>query len=556
MILRNRMTGCVPVMMLVLAVGCVQPGDVDPGVLARYQRIMMERSPRKRVGVEGLESLRPAAGTTGPVARIVRDEATGKARVEVTLDQVVQWALANNPDIAVVSFDPAISREETIAAAAAFDYTVFADYNKTYTDQRPRAGSALATRTSTNQTAVGVRQTTITGADWSITADLTRTWDDAGVTTFNEAWEPTLAFTMTQPLLRGGWPDFNLATLRIARINERTSYEQFRQAVQESITNAVAAYWAVVRARRARVIQQQLVRATQGTLEKVKARMDFDATIVQHAQLESALASRKALEIQARKNIEDAEQALGRLVAHEQINVLTDYEIVPLTEPVESKVAIDPADQLLMALRHNPQLAQARLALATADINVDVARNQALPSLDFTAGVMWQGQGHTLHAAKEQFNSGDYLSYNLGFEFEYPIGNRERRADVRRTRLQRLKTVTQIQSTADMIAVTVGERIRQIHSSYEEMQAQKAAMKAARVHLKALEDSEIRQRLTPEYLNVKLNAQTSVAQAELELIRAIVTYNTAIVELARETGTVLELHRVKLALPALLNKAR
>ena len=47
--------------------------------------------------------------------------------------------LANNLDIQVVSFNPPISREQTIEAAAVFDYTVFGSttYARTDTPSAP-----------------------------------------------------------------------------------------------------------------------------------------------------------------------------------------------------------------------------------------------------------------------------------------------------------------------------------------------------------------------------------------------------------------------------------
>jgi hypothetical protein len=65
---------------------------------------------------------------------------------------------------------------------------------------------------------------------------------------------------------------------------------------------------------------------------------------------------------------------------------------------------------------------------------------------------------------------------------------------------------------------------------------------------------EIRGRLTPEFLLVKLNAQETLANAELAALQALVDYNVAMSDLALVSGTVLELHGVKLALPVVLGE--
>jgi len=65
-----------------------------------------------------------------------------------------------------------------------------------------------------------------------------------------------------------------------------------------------------------------------------------------------------------------------------------------------------------------------------------------------------------------------------------------------------------------------------------------------------VEDSEpVRERLTPEFLLVKLQAQASLADAQRAEINAITEFNISMVELAQTMGTVLDLRQVSTALP-------
>ena len=89
-----------------------------------------------------------------------------------------------------------------------------------------------------------------------------------------------------------------------------------------------------------------------------------------------------------------------------------------------------------------------------------------------------------------------------------------------------------------------------VETNHAEIQVQKEAVEAARIHLQALEDSElIRERLTPEFLLVKLQAQEFLARSQRAEIKAIVDYNIALARLAQTTGTVLEMRYVQTALP-------
>ncbi|MCK4602410.1 MAG: TolC family protein [Phycisphaerae bacterium] len=534
---------------LVIA-GCVPPGKIDNDVINRYQKAMAGRSPQQRLGTAGLEQLRPAGGTTGPELRIITDAETGRARVELSLDEAVMRALANNVEIRVASFDPAISREEMVKAAAEFDHVLFGSAGYERTDVR--TDSTFGGGVSDVDTyEAGIKQKTVLGTTWSLAWAMTRTWDNSTFRTLATRYEPTMILEVTQPLLRNAWSEFNLATLRLARLNRRTSISEFRAQVEQIVTDVTATYWKLVQARKDLAIQQELLAETRKTLEMVEARRGLDATEVEVKQVKASVALRQAVLIRAERRVLDVQDKLAQLLADAQINVLRDFEIAPTTKPNQTLAQIDATDQLVTALQNSPLLEQARLAIAMADINVSIAENQTLPKLDLAGLIKYQGLGQTAHEAHEKLGTLNYLSYTIALSLEYPIGNRERRADLRSARFERLKAITQLQDTADKVALAVYERVRRVRMSYQEILAQRAAVAAAKKQLSALEDIEqIRGRLTPEFLRVKLSAQEQLAVAERDELQAIVDHNTAMIDLARITGTVLKLPSVRILLPA------
>jgi len=89
-----------------------------------------------------------------------------------------------------------------------------------------------------------------------------------------------------------------------------------------------------------------------------------------------------------------------------------------------------------------------------------------------------------------------------------------------------------------------------VETNRAEIQIQEQAAQAAGIHLQAVEDSEpIRERLTPEFLLVKLQAQGALADAQMAEIKAVADFNISLAQLAQTTGTVLELRQVSTALP-------
>jgi outer membrane protein len=475
----------------------------------------------------------------------------------LTLETAIMRTLANSLDIRVISYDPAIARQDMVRAAAAFDYVLFGGAPPNGTnlrvDDKAQSQRGAGSTDKIYTAAMGVKQQTVTGAQWALEYDLSRAWDNSPQTidSLRSRYEPTLSLQVAQPLLRNAWPEYNLSQLRIARVNVKISDEQFREKVEQVVSQAIVGYWTLMQARRSLEIAEVLLAQTKESYERVRGRRLMDATKATIKQVEASVRIREATLIRARKNILDAQDQLARLMADAQVNALTKYEIVPITPPLETKVTFNIGDQLMTALRCNPILEQARLAIAAADINVFVAKNQTLPSLNLVGSVGLQNVDGKLHEAMEKMNNLDFQSYSFGIQAEYPIGNRDRIAQLRQKQFEYTKSIAAMQNVADQVAVQVNDQVRQVDTSYEEVLAQRAAVEAGQVQLQALDDTErIRARLTPEFLKAKLDAQSSLAGSQSDLLQAIVNYNNALANLARATGTVLELNRVRLVLPS------
>ena len=182
------------------AAGCVSPGRYDPTALVRYQKVMVPRSPQQRAGEEGLDSLRPLPPSAGPKIEIITDKKTGRSSVQLSLNEAIMLALANSLDIRAVSYDPAIAREEVVKAAAEFDYVLFGGVSRSKTKQQISSNGRTTTSFSASETDVrthqlGLRQKVVTGAQWSVTGDMTRSWDNsqyASRRAFGARWEPTM----------------------------------------------------------------------------------------------------------------------------------------------------------------------------------------------------------------------------------------------------------------------------------------------------------------------------------------------------------------------------
>ena len=546
--------------------GCIRPGLDGSKLIQMYQKAMAKQAPQKRAGETGLDSLMPL--TDAPALKTAKDAATGKTMVLLSLDEAIQRGVANNQHIKVISFDPAIAREQVVQAAAEFDWIIRGGYMYDKADRMTDTSflantEHFSTWGTTNEgrgSTTGIGKKTITGAEVLLDWGWTRSWSQQAFRDLPLRYASETGMQISQPLLRDGWPEFNLARIRIARLTHRLALSQFRQrtlgdtgqsldqfrlGVEEIIAEIVSAYWDLVLAHRRVAILESLLKRTQETLERIRKRKDVDATAVQIKQAEAAVEDRNAELIEARKTIHDARDVLGRLLADKQVNVIPTDEIRQTTEPITTKVHVDPTDQLIAALRDNPLMEQARLRIQIAGQQIKIAKNQLLPRLDLTASTRFQGLTGSPSGTRSALNSGDFASYNVGISLEYPLGNRAAKALMRARRYERLQAITELQDLADRVAIRVNERCRLIDTSYARIVAYKAAVKAYRAQLQALEDIEkFRGRLTPEFLQTKLNAQERLARAEIAEVTATIQYNVALTDLARATGSLLRRYHV------------
>jgi hypothetical protein len=194
--------------------GCVSDEVGQPSTVAPYQTFLAEQGPQPRSDTEGrdqerslrlLDPLSPAPPMVSGVAA-VKDPNAGQKTVPLTLEQAMARVLANSPEIRVVSFDPSIARQDITRAASEFDFTAFGRVNYEQEDSPPN--SVFQPGQSDVRTyETGIKQKGITGAEWSVSYALTRSWDDLVGRPFPLRYEPIVAFQLRHSRTRGGAED-------------------------------------------------------------------------------------------------------------------------------------------------------------------------------------------------------------------------------------------------------------------------------------------------------------------------------------------------------------
>ena len=547
---------------LIYSAGCVSDKiENHDSLISSYQQSLVNNTSQQRQDPLGQSSEQPlgllktipSEIITIPEIEFSIDPNTGQKTAILTIEQVIARALANSPEIRVVSFNPTIAKQNITKAASEFDVTAFSSINYESEDNPPNS-IYQAGQSDERTLESGISKKTTTGSEWSLSYALTRNWDDLSGRPLPTRYEPILGFQLRQPLLRDAWKDVTLAGVDIAKLNYEIALLDFRNKAEDITTETISTYWRLMQARRNLEIYQNLLDRTIDTYERVQGRREIDATDVHIRQTEAYVKIREAALLQTNKQVIDAQDVLIRLMGDSQLNAFDEFYIVPSSEPSQVIEEYEVSKLLELGLQKNPVIQQAKLDIEIADINIRVAKNQDMPRLDLVTSARTQGLARGHENAHDNLNTGDYVSYGIGLSFEYPLGNRQREAELLQRRIQRRQAVVGLQNIADQLAELTKERVRKVETNHAEIQIQQDAVEAAQLHLEVLEDSEVvLDRLTPEFLLVKLQAQESLANAQMSQIRAITDFNIALAELAQTLGTVLELNEVEESLPGVLD---
>jgi outer membrane protein len=480
--------------------------------------------------------------------------------VTMSLQEIIHRAVANNHDVKVAAYQPAIEGARVIEAAANFDPTFFT--NLQYAQKHDLTGGEIfnsftggAPFTSFNSDSnqgtlqTGIQENLGSGAQVQLQYQSTYNYFFPPTTQFNPFYESDLTLSVTQPLLKNFGYDVNHAQIVIDRVNQRVSQLEFRKAVEQNVADIEKAYWQLVQAVNDIKIQESLVENTEQTYKQLYNRMaeKIDVSPLQVAQAQTQLELRRTELIQFKAQARDLSDQLKGLMSDPEYPVTSNVVILPLDEPVEDAIQFDFEDEISTAMENRLELGEQQLKVDSAVVTIGVAKNNLLPEFDFIGSTGPQGvAGNLGDAVKANFEFA-HVDFTLGFKLQIPLGNRAARAIYRRSILQHMQAIEQYRSYIEQIAVDVKTSARAVVTAWEVIRSSRRSRFAAEDALTRINAREKSgEPLTPEFVQLKLQIQDSVAQSQQSEAEAVANYNIALSQLEKSKGTILRYDNVVL----------
>ncbi len=509
-----------------------------------------------------LDAIGPQSRALGAtVSGVVPLTAEAPARVLLTLGDAVAAAVANNLDAETARLSRSIREEELAQAVAAFDWVLGAGVGYERLDQPsigilfPGAGDTPVIPNVTLQKnadySASLAKPLTSGGSVSLSVGSRRIDNlQENLFTPDPAWSTAVTLGVTQPLLRGFGEDVSLAEVRLAANNGRIAAEDLRARLLDVVAQVEQAYWNLVSARARLVSAEWLVSAGEEVRDILAKRREFDATLAEYANAVATVEARKALVIQARRALSEAGNQLKALLNDPALPIGGEADVVPADLPAVSAFEADLRGSIETALAKAPAVAQALVAIESADIGVTVADNALLPQLDLEASVAWFGLDKSWSESYEQVGEGDFVNYLAALRFSQALGNRFAEASYARARLQRSQAVVQYDRAVQGTVLAVKNALVDCVAFRELVEQNRVFRLAQAENLRALlVDEKTLAALTPEFLQLKFQLQNGLAQAEDQYFASLVGYQGALARLQQAMGTGLETRGIEVVRP-------
>jgi outer membrane protein len=278
---------------------------------------------------------------------------------------------------------------------------------------------------------------------------------------------------------------------------------------------------------------------------------------------ESQVASRRVGVIQAEYTLKQSEDQFRQVIGADldpAIRVL-DLELTDQPEPLGALPSTDIATTLARALANRPELEAARQQLASDELSIRLAHNGLKPDLELSGFYTGNGvAGHQFSTAIPPLppkitGLGDGLSQTFHFTYPaygarlsltFPIKNHSAEANLADAAVSRSRDQYQQRRTTQNITLEVSNAVHALEQTKLSMEASKVARDLAQQSLHA---DERKYELGAETVFFVLDAQTQLAQAELNLIQAQVNFQIAVAQLDHATGDLMEHHHVEITEP-------
>ena len=507
-------------------------------------------SVRSTFAVREVSSPAPQPGDSWWVTPALTQLRPNARPIRISMESAIVRALAHSPQIRVFSELPLIRRTAITEAEAAFDWRTFLDSQ--WEDVSEPVGNSLTVgggrdRYDNHDLSVsgGFRRRTALGGEFEVAQEFGHQTTNSTFFIPNPQGTSRLTLGFTQPLLRGSGKIYNQSLTCLARIDKDVAESEFLRQLQSHLIEVSRAYWALYLERGLYVQKSESYHRAKEIFTRLEARRNIDVSESQLTSVRASVTERRAELLRSRMAIKNAESRLRTLTGDPNLGTSEEAELIPQDRPGLAGIHTTIEQAMSDAARFRPEVSAALKKLKAGAVRCGMTKHELLPVLNlvtktYVAGLQYNDPGKAFFRS---FTDGS-PSYTVGLQFEVPLGRRAARARHERRRLEQRQLKHEYESVLASIRLEVETAVRELETSLQEMDAKGEAVKARKAQLNALKqrwEMLPGQDLSANLALVNLlTSQEKLTAAEHEHLKAIMTYNLAVITLKRVRGTLLQ----------------
>lgn len=418
----------------------------------------------------------------------------GSKLLELTLDEAQAMALEKNLDLKVARMNPQMQDYAIQQSRATFIPRLTGSYS--YRDSQSASNNTLegvSTLTSVNQGFNGGLSHTLPwyGASYSASFTNGRNATNDITRRVNPQYSSGVSLSFNMPLLNGFRIDGTRNNLRTLAIQRQITDIELLASIETTKNQVRTAYWNLRSA-----IEQ--IEITRRALEIAKKQYDDSLLRVEignmapidTVQFDTAVAQNEQQHLQAQISWRTAELNFKRLLVSGIDDEIYSMTINPTDKPSLSVQSVDIQSAVSRALAERTDIVISRRNVDSSRLSLEVTKGALMPDLNFSAGYSSSGQGGPTRVGNTIIPGG-YLdalraaygfelpTWNIGFNFSYPIGMRAAKASYARSLIQLDQSLARIKSQELTISTAVINAGLNVENAYKLYQAAVKSREAA-----------------------------------------------------------------------------
>ena len=484
-------------------------------------------------------------------------------------------SIGTNLDPALTFSDPRVGEE---AALSAFDANFFVN---NYFERNDRGlnntffGRNGFFEQDLNTTQTGISKRSATGGLFAL-RNVTAYDRNNQLSNFFplDSWETYVEAEARQPVLQGAGTEFNriagpgalpgqLNGVLLARVRTDISLIEFERGVRDLLAEVENAYWDLYYAYRDLEARIDVRDIAQETLELQDRNATSQGKIAQaeeqvyrfQAEIVDALNGRPLDATRTNNGSSPGTfRSLGGLrISERRLRLLVGLPIndgmllKPVDPPFNAPVVYDWSSSIHEALNRRAEIRRQKWVIKQRELELLANRNFLMPQLDVISRYRFRGFGEELlgpDSATSSLYDGQFQEWQVGLEYNLPIGFRRAHTAVQNSRLNLAREVEVLKEQERYIHYALSNAVNEAKRAYENMLLQRKRLDAIVVQLNAIQAKGDQGEKAE--LDVRLETHRRLLDARLRYHQAEVEYALALRNVNFEKGTLLEYCNVDL----------